>query len=87
MWDMKNEIYLNHMPHTTPCFPRKNRGHNFHKSKQNRRNNNVNCIDKEKKDHIMMNQGWKRAYAAQGGKCGSLHHPGFSLVTLYANTT
>jgi hypothetical protein len=33
-WDMKNEKYLNQMPHTTPCFPRKNRGHKFHKSKK-----------------------------------------------------
>lgn len=24
-------IYLNHMPNTTPCIPRKHRGHNFYK--------------------------------------------------------
>jgi len=28
----------------------------------------------------------ERAYAAQGGKCGSLHQPGFSSVTLFGNT-
>lgn len=34
-----------------------------------------------------LNQGGReRAYAAQGGKCGSLHQPGFSSVTLFANT-
>jgi hypothetical protein len=27
----------------------------------------------------------ERAYAAQGGKCGSLHQPGFSSVTLFIN--
>jgi hypothetical protein len=27
----------------------------------------------------------ERAYAAQGGKCGSLHQPGFSSVTLFTN--
>jgi len=28
----------------------------------------------------------ERAYAAQGGKCGSLHQPGFSSVILFGNT-
>jgi len=28
----------------------------------------------------------ERAYAAHGGKCGSLHQPGFSSVTLFGNT-